>query len=139
MSSWRQVQSIYTPSVASLAVSTETSSQDGLIPSVTSPLYLPSAMPPNFHVAVNRIANMESELREAQADDSLAEIHRCCRLLVGLSTFQKYNLGGEGNRANTWLRSVYSRLESKIKRASGWYRDAREALMSLCPNGEWKK
>ncbi|TFK18461.1 hypothetical protein FA15DRAFT_729809 [Coprinopsis marcescibilis] len=135
--SWREFQGVYTPSVAALIASEATSAPDGLIPSVTMPLYLPSGMPSNLRLTVNRIASMEANLREAQADDALSEICRLRRTLVGLSTFKKHNLGGEGNRANTRLRSVYASLETKIKCASGWYRAARDALHVLWPNGEW--
>jgi hypothetical protein len=51
--------------------------------------------------------------------------------------FKKYNLAGEGNKANTRVRAVYTRLQDKIAHAARKYRAARAILLTLDPNGGW--
>jgi hypothetical protein len=83
------------------------------------PLVLPSALPA-LRSSINRIVSAEARLREAQADDALAELCRVRRVLPGLMTFKKYNLAGEGNKANTRVRAVHTRLQAALPRDTGY-------------------
>ncbi|KAH6904722.1 hypothetical protein BKA70DRAFT_1373432 [Coprinopsis sp. MPI-PUGE-AT-0042] len=81
ISAWREVQLAYTPVVRSLlATSAESSSSDTslAIAAEDVPLFLPSSLSLSQRQTVNRAANMEMRLREAQAGDAITEI---CRVL----------------------------------------------------------
>ncbi|KAJ2911619.1 hypothetical protein MD484_g8794, partial [Candolleomyces efflorescens] len=136
---WRNVQRSYAPAAFGLAQAHEAQLLDKneSLPAQEVPLFMPSSLPVSLRGAVNRIVMAEARLREAQAGDALAEICRVRRVLAGLTTFKKYNLAGEGNKANTRVRAVYSRLQEKISRAAERYRQARTILLDLDPNGAW--
>ena len=90
---WRPIQLAYTPHVASLLplVQGDTTDGDGQYSNPESmPLYLPSSLPPDIsqRPELKEIRETEYRLREAQADDALAEVRRLRRVIQGLWQFK---------------------------------------------------
>ena len=136
---WREVQLVYTPCVAPLFAPSLN------IPDERRPvehaeaihLHLPSSLPVNLRQSITDVCERERRLREAQADDSLAEIRRQRRIIKGLWQFKKLNVAGMGNKPNTRMRTLYNRFNNKTQRCAERYRAARRALLALDPNGLW--
>jgi hypothetical protein len=141
---WRPIQLAYTPHVASLLplVQGDVTDIGGHYSNPESlPLYFPSSMPPEIcqHLELKDICAAERCLREAQADDALADVRRLRRVIQGLWRFKKLNVSGTGNRPNTRMLDSYSRFETKLQHAANRYRVAYTALVALDPNGSWKE
>jgi hypothetical protein len=141
---WRPVQLAYTPHVASLLplVLGDTADGDGQYSNPESmPLYLPSSMPSDIfqRPELKDIREAERRLREAQADDALADVRRLRRIIQGLWQFKKLNVSGTGNRPNTRMLNLYTRFDTKIQHAANRYNVAYTALKALDPNGGWKE
>jgi hypothetical protein len=140
---WRPIQLAYIPHVASLLplVQDDTSNGGGNYSNPESiPLYLPSSLPPEIRQRpeLKEIHEAERRLREAQADDALADVRRLRRVIQGLWQFKKLNVSGTGNRHNTRMLHSYNRFDNKLQLAANRYRVAYTALMRLDPNGLWK-
>lgn len=105
------------------------------------PLFLPSALPQSVRSTpeMSRVCNMEIRLRKAAASDSLSEVRRGRRNITKLWKYKKVNVSGTGNRPNTRMLTLYTRLNNKIERGAERYRRARAALVILDPNGAWKE
>ena len=83
---WREVQLAYVPHVASLVSqmqpATDVDVNTATLPPETfpenTPLFLPSSLPPHIRnlPELQDICQLERRLREAQADDALAEVRR---------------------------------------------------------------
>ena len=139
---WRPVQLAYTPHVASLLPLVDTADGDGLYSNPESmPLYLPSSLPSDIshRPELKDIREAERRLREAQADDALADVRRLRRIIQGLWQFKKLNVSGTGNRPNTRMLNLYTRFDMKIRHAANRYNIAYTALKCLDPNGGWKE
>jgi hypothetical protein len=142
---WRPVQLAYTPHVASLLplILGDTGDGDGQYYSnpESMPLYLPSSLPPDIsqRPELKDIREAEHCLREAQADDALADVRRLRRIIQGLWQFKKLNVSGTGNRPNTRMLNLYTRFETKLQHAANRYNVAYTALKALDPNGSWKE
>jgi hypothetical protein len=138
---WRPIQLAYTPHVASL-LPLDADGNDGYYSKPESiPLYFPSSLPPEIRQCpeLKQIREVEQRLREAQANDALADVRRLRRIIQGLWQFKKVNVSGTGNRANTRMLDSYSRFQTKLQRAANRYHVAYNALMALDPNGQWKE
>ena len=141
---WRQSQLVYTPYAATL-LSENTTLDDNGQPhpetASTTPLFLPSSFPAVIRAQDNMktICEMERRLREAQADDALADIRRQRRVIQGLWQFKKINVSGTGNRPNTRMLTLYNRINVKVLRCADRYHRARAALVTLDPNGQWQE
>ena len=83
------------------------------------------------------ICQLERQLREPQADDTLADIRRQRRVIQGLWQFKKLNVSGTGNKPNTHLITLYKCFNNKTKRFAQRYRTAWQALRILDPDGTW--
>ena len=141
---WRPIQLAYTPHVASLLplVLGDTADGEGQYSNPESmPLYLPSSLPPDIsqRPELKDIRDTEHHLREAQADDALADVCRLHRIIQGLWQFKKLNVSGTGNRPNTRMLNLYKQFKTKILHAANRYNVAYTALKSLDPNGSWKE
>ncbi|KAH6893986.1 hypothetical protein BKA70DRAFT_1320196 [Coprinopsis sp. MPI-PUGE-AT-0042] len=134
---WRQVQLASTPSVATLLPVLDGSEASDVTAAEDIPLYLPSSFPPHLRLDIQSVAEKEKRLREAQADDALANIRLQRRIITGLTAFKKLQLGGAGNKPNTRVRTLHNRIQLKIRKAANRYRKAREALESLDAGGLW--
>ena len=146
---WRDVQLIYTPHVASLisqipappeATNTEPyPSSPSEVLAENLPLFLPSSLPPPIRALpeLKDICSLERRLREPQADDALAEIRRQRRVIQGLWLFKRLNASGTGNRPNTRMLGLYKRFNNKTDCAAQKYRVAWRALSTLDPGGSW--
>ncbi|PPR08116.1 hypothetical protein CVT24_010770 [Panaeolus cyanescens] len=117
---WRDTQKAYMPNITELTGTLEDDGSDSAVEDI--PLFLPS----------------KGRLREAQMEEALGEICRLRRILVGVTAFKIHNLAGEGNKANTRIRSTYTRLNDRIITAKETYRAAYGALLDLDPNGSWQ-
>ena len=141
---WRPVQLAYTPHVASLLplVLGDTADGDGQYSNPESiPLYFPSSLPSDIsqRPELKDIREAEGRLREAQADDALADVRRLRRIIQGLWQFKKLNVSGTGNRPNTRMLNLYTRFDTKIRHAANRYNVAYTALKALDPDGGWKE
>lgn len=142
---WRQTQLIYTPCVASLvgqSLSARPDDHESLSPELAEsiPLHLPSSLPKRSQESLELATVLEKErrLRIAQADDALAEIRRQRRIITGLWQFKKFNVDGTGNRTCTRMRALYNSFNLRARRYAECYRAARNALLSLDPDGDWQ-
>jgi hypothetical protein len=141
---WRPIQLAYTPHVASLLplILGDTTDGDGQYSKPESmPLYLPSSLPPDIsqRPELKDVREAEQRLREAQADDALADVRRLRRIIQGLWQFKKLNVSGTGNRPNTRMLNLYTRFETKLQHSANHYNIAYTALKALDPNGSWKE
>jgi hypothetical protein len=141
---WRPIQLAYTPHVASLLPLVLGDTADGEVQysnPESMPLYLPSSLPPDIsqRPELKDICEAERRLREAQADDALADVRRLRRVIQGLWQFKKLNVSGTGNRPNTRMLNLYTRFETKLQHAANRYNVAYTALKALDPKGSWKE
>lgn len=143
ITNWRRVQLVYTPHVATLISDTSTQAEESrpqadLAENVN--LHLPASLPSSVRSLseIKGICSAERRLRYAQAHDALAQIRRQRRIIQGLWYFKKINISGTGNRPNTRILTTYKGLTRKLARAVFKYRRAREALLVLDPDGNWK-
>ncbi|KAL1937896.1 hypothetical protein VTO73DRAFT_12789 [Trametes versicolor] len=153
---WVETQHVYMPAVVQLRIQTNTvlpslpdeSPPDGdpddenidTVNPEEIALWLPSAVPEALRVGdfTRRLVDLERRLRLAQIDDSLSEIRRVRRMLMGISEFKRLHISGTGNRANMRSRTVYSNFLRKQTCAADRYRSAYRALSSLDPDGTWR-
>lgn len=139
---WRKTQLIYTPHAAILIAANLTLDENGVPRTENAenvPLYLPSSLPADVvrTEEMKRICNMELRLRKASANDALFEIRRGRRNVTKLWKHKKANVSGTGNRPNTRMLTMYTRLDNKINRAADKYRRARKAIQALQPDDPW--
>ena len=137
---WRPIQLAYIPHVASLLPSVQDDNGAYYSNPESIPLYLPSSLPPEIRQCpeLKDIHDGERRLREAQADDALAEVRRLRRVIQGLWQFKKLNVSGTGNRPNTRVLHLFSRFDTKLQLAVNRYHVAYTALKALEPNGSWR-
>ena len=106
----------------------------------SAPLYFPSLPPEICQCSeLKEICEAEQRLREAQANDALADVHRLCHVIQGLWQFQKLNVSGTGNRLNTQMLDSHSCFQTKLQHTANHYHVTYTALMALNPNGQWKE
>ncbi|KDR65055.1 hypothetical protein GALMADRAFT_217693 [Galerina marginata CBS 339.88] len=151
LQNWREAQLVYTPHVALLLsrppsapnTTTPLPSSSTLSPSEAlpenMPLFLPSSLPVHIRALpeLKAICQLERRLREAQAEDALAEVRRQRRVIQGLWLFKRLNVSGTGNRPNTKMITLYKCFNKKTERAAEKYRSAWRALCVLNPGGSW--
>jgi hypothetical protein len=150
---WLALRKVYYPpmvddgtiapnTTSSEEIPTVDDSNDAVAPNIANPenadLRLPSSLP----VAVRdlcpfRLADIEHRLRQAQAEDSLADLRRQLRVSMGL-THYKVTQVGSSQRSSTRALSLIARFQEKIWRNVERYRVARAALEALDPGGVWK-
>ena len=150
ITSWRKIQEIYTPVTIPLVDEWNTShtppSEDdsesdiGSVHAEDIPLFLPSSLPPGLRQtgSISPLLRKEACLREAIADDSLADIRRLRRTMAGITLFKHLNVSGTGQKGNTRVRTLYAKFQDKVTAAALRYRAAFAALEILLPNGDWK-
>ena len=138
---WQPIQLTYTPHVASLLPLDAADSDSYYSNPKSAPLYFPSSLPPEIRQCseLKEIHEAEQHLREAQANDALADVCRLHHVIQGLWQFKKLNVSGTGNRPNTWMLDSHSRFQTKLQRTANRYHVAYTALMALDPNGQWKE
>lgn len=142
---WRPIQLPYAPHVASLIplVLGDMANDDGHYYSNPESmlLYLPSSLPTDIsqHPELKDIRDVEHHLREAQADDALADVRRLCHIIQGLWQFKKLNVSGTRNCPNTQMLNLYMRFEMKLQHAANRYNVSYTALKGVDANGCWNK
>lgn len=142
INNWRQTQIIYTPHAAVLIAASVVLDENGVPRTENAenvPLYLPSALPADVIASepMKRICGMELRLRKASANDALFEIRRGRRNVTKLWKHKKVNVSGTGNRPNTRMLTMYTRLNNKIDRAANKYRRARTSILALQADDPW--
>ena len=138
---WQPIQLTYTPHVASLLPLDAADSDSYYSNPESAPLYFPSSLPPEIHQCseLKEIREAEQCLREAQANDALADVCHLHRIIQGLWQFKKLNVSGTGNWLNTWMLDLHSCFQTKLQHTANHYHVTYTALMALDPNGQWKE
>ena len=103
-------------------------------------LIFPSALelPQRLTICRHRVAEYEEQFRLAQLEDSLVDLRRVRRIRRTLLMNHRFQIAGQGRRANTRSRSVIDGIQERINRLANRYRAARKALFNLDPSGEWQ-
>ena len=135
---WRKLQAVYMPGVLDTNAADPGSPQRVKAESIK--LLLPSQLDAEDRdsICLGGVVNSEKELRFAQLEDSLNDLRRARRIRRGLLTFHKVQLAGQGQKTQTKSRAVMQTIQDRINRCARRYRVARNALLCLDPNGEWK-
>ena len=104
-------------------------------------LWLPSQLDAEDRdmICLGNVVNTEKELRFAQLEDSLNDLRRARRTRLGLVTFHKVQLAGQGQRVQTKSQAAMQSIQDRINRYVRRYRVARDALLRLDPHGDWKE
>ncbi|KLO04935.1 hypothetical protein SCHPADRAFT_840007, partial [Schizopora paradoxa] len=103
-------------------------------------LRLPSSLsvPDRTRYCVPGLVDKEHRLRLAQAEDALVELRRAIRTVTALELHKSRQTAGTGVAANTRMLSLIARHKRKRSRVADRYRAAREALLTLEPDGAWQ-
>ena len=136
---WRQLQAVYMPGVLDINTTDQESPQRVKAESIE--LWLPSKLDAEDRdaICVGGVVNSEKELRFAQLEDSLDDLRRARRTRLGLITFHKVQLAGQGQRVQTKSQAAMRSIQDRIDRYVRRYRVARDALLRLNPHGNWKE
>lgn len=148
---WRRVQDNLLPSVALYRASfvppvaevdmTVTGTTSSPLNAEDLPLFLPSSLIPIStgppEPEVKQLAIIEARLREAQADDALAELRKHLRVRQALFQYKKVHVTGTGQRPNTRARAIISQQTAKVVRCAERYRASHKSLVALDPGGSW--
>ena len=118
---WRQLQAVYMPG----ALDTSTPDQ-GSLPRVKAEsvkLWLPSQLDPQDRdlICLAGAVDCEKELRLAQLEDSLDNLHQVRRIRHGLVLFHKVQLAGEGQKTQTKSRAVMQTIQDRINKYARRY------------------
>jgi hypothetical protein len=133
---WQEVQDVYMPAIVELR-HTASSAADQVTQPERISLYLPSNIPTSTRLSLaGGLADKERRMRIAQADDALTDLKRMLRITMGLWDYKLTNIG-PSQGASTRTRSMIDGYRTKVTRCVERYRAARQALITLDPNGEW--
>lgn len=137
---WRQLQLVYMPgaSTSSLPTYDNDTDENDEIPQ-DAPLILPSDLEPAQRSAICRhqVAEHEEQFRLAQLEDSLIELRRARRIRRTLLMNHRFQIAGQGRRANTRSRAVIDGVQGQINKFAHRYRAAYQAILKLNPSGSW--
>ena len=138
LEAWREYQDLYMPGVARLRCETATSAR-GRQPE-SWPLYLPSQVKSNALVPQYRsLQDIELRLRQAQSNDTLAQLKRHLRARARLLSVKKHDVTGQKRNTRSWgyINTVQSRIDADVAR----YRAAYSALLALDPDNahDWQR
>ncbi|KAG6828010.1 hypothetical protein H0H92_009670 [Tricholoma furcatifolium] len=127
---WTERQQLYMPAVVALRrIDTLTAHSKTTPPPVHEyPLWLPSSI----HNKVpfdSHLADIEWELRVAQAHEALEDLRRHLQIRSYLFKFKDQNVRGQ--HANTRARHAIDSIQSKITASAEEYRAAHRAIVSL--------
>ena len=134
---WRKVQAVYMPGVLDTTPTEPVSPARVKAESVK--LWLPSQLDAEDRVVIclGGVVNSEKELRLAHLEDSLSDLRRARRTRLGLITFHKVQLTGQGQKTQTKSQAAMKSIQDRIDRHVRRYRTARDALLLLDPQGSW--
>jgi len=130
VSAWIDIQHLYMPGL-NLIRQEQHSTCESDTPACETALYLPSAvLASGLKITCdNRLLQIESELRRAQADDALQELRDALRLrshvLQDKARFQN------GQRRSTRAQSRLKNMNEKVDASAAKYRVARNAITFL--------
>jgi hypothetical protein len=86
--------------------------------------------------ASQALANMEAQLRFAQATDALSSLRRSLAVRAQLSKYKSVQVRGQ--HANTRARALLSTAQEKTAAHAAQYRRARLAYFQLMGSGDWE-
>ena len=134
---WRELQAVYMPGALDITTSDPEFPQP--VKAELIKLLLPSQLDAKDRDAVctSGVVKNEKELRLAQLDDSLNDLRRARRTRLGLMTFHKVQLAGQGQKTQTKSQAAMRSIQDRIDRHVRRYRAARDALLRLDPHGSW--
>jgi hypothetical protein len=134
ISNFRKTQVIFMPEAVSPA-----EVEDGDYDSPESvALHLPSGLIGSHPLSPTGqiLANMEAQLRFAQATDALSGLRRSLAICAELSKYKATQVRGQ--RANTRARALLSTAHEKTAAYAARYRRARLAYLQLVGPGDWE-
>ncbi|KAF8418379.1 hypothetical protein L210DRAFT_3511087 [Boletus edulis BED1] len=134
LESWMQVQLLYMPAVSTLRMKGYQTTNDDDPSTSNRPEKVNLFLLSNLGAATpcdQRLQRIEWELRYAQANNALNEVHRSIQLYAHLSMLKTTNI--QGQKANTRARSALDFAAKKKQQAKVKYMTAREALLVLGP------
>ncbi len=103
-------------------------------------LNLPESLTPDTRSQLpTKLLTKYRRLRLAQAEDALNSMKRHLRKGATLFKHKKDQTAGTGVAANTRMQVAIARQEAKKRLDADRYRNARNALLVLCPLGKWKQ
>lgn len=139
---WRQLQLVYMPGVSASSLPTyDNDTDENEEKAEDTPLILPSDLEPTQRSAIcqHRVAEHEERFRLAQLEDSLVELRRTRRIRRTLIMNHRFQIAGQGRRANTRSRIVIDSIQGRINKLVHRYRAAYQALFRLSPSGNWRE
>jgi hypothetical protein len=71
-------------------------------------------------------------------EDSLADLRRYWRVMVGLVRKYKLDIDGTGTKAGTRSRAILASVVAKVSRSAARYRASHAALLRIDPRGKWR-
>ncbi|KAG6825919.1 hypothetical protein H0H92_001861 [Tricholoma furcatifolium] len=127
---WTERQQLYMPAVVALRrIDSITADSKKTPPPVHEyPLWLPSSIQ-NKVPFDSHLADIEWELRVAQAHEALEDLRRHLQIRSYLFKFKDQNVRGQ--HANTRARHAIDNIQSKITASAEEYRAAHRAIVSL--------
>ena len=104
----------------------------------SSSLHLPSVLihSRSLSPAGQTLANMEAQLRFAQATDALGGLRRSLAIRAELSKYKEMQVRGQ--HANTRTRALLNTAQEKTTAYAARYRRARSAYYQLMGPGDWE-
>ncbi|KAG6810168.1 hypothetical protein H0H92_013032 [Tricholoma furcatifolium] len=130
LTAWTDCQQLYMPAVISLRRndSAAANSKSAPTPLHDYPLYLPSAC--LSKISFDRgLADIEWDLRVAQANEALEGLRRNLQIRAYLFRFKDQNVRGQ--HANTRARHAIDNVQAKINVCAEEYRTAQRAIVAL--------
>jgi hypothetical protein len=144
LNTWIEARNLYIPPTSEGHTSTTTPSTES--PDTTSEshlpesvsLRLPSTLPVSLQQACPfKLTQIELRFRLSQAEDSLSELRRLLCITMNLRDY-KVKQVGPSQCVGTRARNLVKRFQGKVSRCVERYRAAHNALLALCPIGEWQ-
>jgi hypothetical protein len=103
------------------------------------PLLFPSSLPSDMRQAsLCGCASKEVRLRLALMEDSLSDLRRYRRVMVGLVRKYRLDIDGTGTKAGTRARAILAGVVAKVARSAARYRMSHDALVRVEPRGKWR-
>jgi hypothetical protein len=138
---WYLLQNVYVPLVVELRDEAMPVSNDDTqeINAEDLPLLFPSSLPSDMRQASLRgCASKVVRLRLALMEDSLSDLRRYRRVMVGLVRKYKLDIDGTGTKAGTRARAILAGVVAKVARSAAHYRISYDALLRIKPRGKWR-
>lgn len=139
---WMPIAHLYIPISATLQAQMNTSCDPSskATPSFKMKLWLPSSVPSTYRTsgwALHNLHGKEAILRLAQMEDAIVELRDVLRTEQGMRIQFNKDVKNTGQRRVTRALSTLKSIQFRITRIVQRYCTARQALISLDPDGPW--